>query len=147
MSKVDVNGIVGQVSRIREQANLLIEQELSARGLAGIMAAHGSVLHFLFQQDRPVPIKAVVGAVGRVKSTVTGMLNTLESHGYVSKLPSEEDGRVIYVELTEKGSALRNDFEEVSRKLLEKVYGAMPQRDRESLVKLLAQLDGNLRSP
>ena len=147
MSKPNVRGVIGQVARIRERANLLVEQELAARHLAGIMAAHGAVLHFLFQQDGPVPIKAVVQAAGRVKSTVTGMVNTLETHGYVRKIPSEEDGRVINVELTEKGSGLRNDFEEISRTLQKKVYGSMPQPDRVKLVNLLAQLESNLQSP
>jgi DNA-binding MarR family transcriptional regulator len=147
MQDLNVNGVVGQVARIRERANLLIERELAARGVVGIVPAHGSVLQFLLRQDRPVPIKAVVVAVGRVKSTVTGILNTLARHGYVRKSPSEEDGRVTYVELTEKGRALREDFDEISRKLLDRLYGTMPQADRQVLVRLLAQLEENLARP
>jgi DNA-binding MarR family transcriptional regulator len=145
MGKANVQGVLGQVARIREQANLLIERELADRSMVGIMPAHGSVLHFLFEQQAPVPIKAVVEAVGRVKSTVTGMLNTLESHGYVRRTPSDQDGRVTCVALTAKGAALREDFDEISRRLLTQLYGTMPRQDRELLVDLLARLDANLR--
>jgi len=137
---------VGQIARIREQANLLIEQELQAAGVVGIVPAHGSVLQFLLRQDEPVPIKAVVEAVGRVKSTVTGMVNTLERHGYVRKSPSDRDGRVTYVELTGKGRALRADFDRISRKLMRKVYGTMPASDRLRLVQLLTAVETNLRA-
>ena len=142
--KPDQDGVVGQIARIRELSNLLIEGELEARQIHGLQPAHGSVFAFLFRQPQPVPIKEVVEHVGRVKSTVTGMINTLERHGYVQKTPSQEDAREIHVELTKKGLALKPDFDEVSKILLEKLYGKMPRRDRERLVKGLAQIRQNL---
>lgn len=142
---MDARGIVGQIARIREQANLLIERELRDRSIAGIVPAHGSVLNFLFQQTRPVPIKAVVEEVRRVKSTVTAMVNTLERHGYVRKKPCRTDNRVTYVELTRKGRKLRSDFDEISRLLLRRVYGDMNEKNRERLVRQLEQIEQNLR--
>ena len=141
---MDTRGIIGQIARIREQANLVIEAELRQRSIEGIVPAHGPVLAFLFQQSEPVPIKAVVENVRRVKSTVTVMINTLEKHGYIRKLPSESDNRVTYVELTPKGRRFRKDFEEISRVLVNKIYGDMSERDRERLVKQLENIESNL---
>ena len=141
---MDTRGIIGQIARIREQANLLIEAELLRRSVEGIVPAHGSVLAFLFQQSKPVPIKAVVENVRRVKSTVTVMINTLEKHGYVRKLPSESDNRVTYVELTPKGRRFRKDFDEISRTLLSKLYDEMSEKDRERLVRQLEKIESNL---
>jgi DNA-binding MarR family transcriptional regulator len=73
------------------------------------------------------------------------MVNTLERHGYVRKTPSEDDGRTVYVELTEKGNALRANFDEISENLLSTIYGKMSQKDRESLSRLLRQVEKNLR--
>lgn len=111
--RADTRGVVGQIARIREQANLLIEEELRGSSMTGLLPAHGSVLNYLFEQRGPVAIKEVVKRVGRVKSTVTGMLNTLEQHGYVRKTPSDTDRRVILVELTEKGRALKPNFDRI----------------------------------
>jgi len=141
---MDTRGIVGQIARIREQANRLIEAELRQRSIAGIVPAHGSVLAFLFQQSKPLPIKAVVENVRRVNSTVTVMINTLAKHGYVRKLPCETDNRMMYVELTPKGRRLRKDFDEISRALLNKFYGDMSEKDRERLVKQLERIEDNL---
>ena len=141
---VDIGGIVGQIARIREKANALVENELKGRGIKGIVPAHGPVLVFLLQQREPVPIKAVVESVRRVKSTVTVTIRTLEKHGYLRKLPCETDARITYVELTAKGRRLQKDFEEISRTLRSKLYGDMSEKDRERLIKQLDEIEENL---
>ena len=143
---MNTEGIIAQITRIRASANALIEIELRNRFIKGIVPAHGPALVFLFQQKKPVPIKAVVDSIGRVKSTVTVMINTLEKHGYIRKTPCETDNRVIYVELTSKGRKLRKDFEEISGILLDRVYGKMAKKDREELVGQLNQIEQNLSS-
>jgi DNA-binding MarR family transcriptional regulator len=140
----DIGGIAGQIARIREKANALIEKELKNRGLQGIVPAHGPVLSFLLQQSEPVAIKAVVESVRRVKSTVTVTISTLEKHGYLRKFPCETDARITYVELTAKGRGLRKDFEEISLALRSRLYGNMSQKDRERLVKQLEEIEENL---
>lgn len=141
---VDVDGIAGQIGRIREKANALVENELKQRGIKGIVPAHGHVLAFLLRQSQPVAIKAVVEHVRRVKSTVTVTIRTLEKHGYLRKLPCETDARVTYVELTPKGRKLRKDFEEISQALRARLYGDMPEKDRERLVRQLDRVEANL---
>ena len=137
-------GIIAQIARIRESANALIETELRKRSIKGIVPAHGPVLLFLFQQNKPVPIKAVVEKVRRVKSTVTVMINTLERYGYIQKLPCESDNRVTLVELTPKGRKLRKDFDQISKVLLAKLYGDMKKKDRQALVNWLNIIEGNM---
>jgi DNA-binding MarR family transcriptional regulator len=139
-----VKGIAGQIGRIREKANALIEKELKSRGIDGVVPAHGAVLAFLLRQDEPVAIRAVVESVGRVKSTVTVTIRTLEKHGYLRKFPSETDARVTYVELTPKGRALREDFDEISRVLSRRLYGDMSASDRRHLVGQLERIEENL---
>lgn len=140
-----VGGIIGQIARIREVSNLFIEKELHRRGLTGIVPAHGAVFHFLFRQEGPVPIKSLVRQSGRVKSTVTGIINTLASHGYVFKQGCAQDARSIRIGLTEKGWALKRDFEEISELLVSRIYGNMPKPDRDQLVGLLSVIEDNLK--
>ena len=140
----DINGIIGEISRIRERANLLIERELRTANFRGILPAHGAILFFLFQQDKPVAMKDIVEKVGRVKSTVTGMINTLEQYGYVKKEQSPEDGRVMLVKLTDKGRSLKPVAEHISAKLVEKTYGDMPEQHRIRLAEDLHQVRLNL---
>ncbi len=145
MEPVAPRSIISLISSIREGANLVLEQELGRRGFTGIVPAHGLVLSFLFRQSGPIPIKALVRKSGRVKSTVTGMVNTLEKHGYLYKQASPEDARSTLIGLTEKGLAMKEDFEEISVILQQQVYGDMPADDRQRLVELLAVLCDNLK--
>lgn len=142
--EADTRGIVGLIARIRELANEHIERELERRGLTGIVPAHGTALSYLFRQDGPIPMLEIAANTGRCKSTITGMVNTLETHGYLHKIPSEADGRVVLVELSKKGYALRREFEEISKSLLTTVYGEMPETDRKTLIRLLNALYTNL---
>src|SRR6185369_313505 len=119
------SGVVALIARIRESANLFIESELKAHGIKGIVPAHGSVLGFLFRQSEPVPIKALVQHIGRFKSTTTGIVATLERHGYLFRQGCIQDARSVRVGLTEKGRELMQGFEEISTRLLERVYGDM----------------------
>ncbi|QEM67570.1 MarR family transcriptional regulator [Geobacter sp. FeAm09] len=137
--------IIDLIARIREAANGLIERELQARGLTGIVPAHGLVFAFLFRQQGPVPIKDLVRQSGRVKSTVTGMVNTLEKHGYLYKRECSEDARSTLIGLTEKGRAIRRDFEAISVVLEQQVYGDMGTDDRRHVMELLSAIDKNLK--
>lgn len=142
--KIKTEEIIAQVARIRESANALITSELQKRSIEGIVPAHGAALVFLFQQKKPVPIKAVVESIGRVKSTVTVMINTLEKYGYVQKIPCQTDNRVTYVGLTPKGRKLKKDFDEISTILREKIYGKMAKRNRVTLISLLSEIEENM---
>ncbi|GFO58170.1 hypothetical protein GMST_04950 [Geomonas silvestris] len=144
MFKRTPSPIIAQIAKIRESANLLLEKELLARDLKGIVPAHGLVFCFLFRQDEPIPIKALVQESGRVKSTVTGMVNTLEKHGYLYKIECPDDARSTLIGLTEKGKAIQQDFEDVSETLENKVFGSMPPEDRQRLLELLAVIEKNL---
>lgn len=141
---MNTHGIIAQISRIREHANIVIEQELRDRAIKGILPSHGAVLYFLFKQSEPVPIKEIVTHTGRVKSTITGVLNTLERHGYIQKVTSDTDNRVTLVELSDKGQSIREDFDAISDKLLDMTYGDMSSNERAELVELLNRMERNL---
>lgn len=141
----DSRSIIARIANIREGANLLIEKELHARGLTGIVPAHGSVFAFLFCQQEAVPIKSLIQSVGRVKSTVTGIVNTLEKYGYIFKQECADDARSVLIGLTEKGWAVKGDFEEISQIVVGRLYGHMPETDKDLLVELLSAIEKNLK--
>jgi len=138
-------GVVSTISRIREQVNSYIEDELRRRRIRGILPAHGPVLVILSAENAPMPLSSLIGKVGRVKSTVSGMVDTLARHGYVRRSRSDEDRRVILVELTPEGRELMPVFWEVSKGLQMALFGDMPIPERERLASLLERLEENIR--
>lgn len=144
MNQISTRNIIDRVAKIREAANAFIEKELHERGLSGIVPAHGSIFAFLFQQQEPVPITSLVKRSGRAKSTVTGIVKTLERHGYLFRQECPDDARSTQIGLTEKGWRIKRDFEEISELLGVRVYGDMPLEDREKVSLLLEQIGKNL---
>ena len=146
MQNSSQKNIIDRIAKIREAADSFIEQELCTRGITGIVPAHGVVFVFLFRQTEPVPISSLVKYSGRAKSTITGIVKTLERHGYLFRQLSAQDARSSHIGLTEKGWAIKSDFEEISLLLEQKIYGYMPLVDRERITKLLVQIEGNIAS-
>lgn len=56
----------------------------------------------LLDSDGPMPISALARATGSANSTISGIVDRLEHSGLVRRVRSEQDRRVIFVEVTEQ---------------------------------------------
>lgn len=56
----------------------------------------------LLDNDGPMPISALAKATGSANSTISGVVDRLEKSGLLRRVRSEQDRRVIFVEVTEK---------------------------------------------
>ena len=66
------------------------------------------VLNVLLE-EAPVPISLLAERIGSANSTVSGIVDRLEKMEMVRRERSDDDRRVIYVNLTEKFRALREN--------------------------------------
>lgn len=142
--KKRTEGIFAAIATVRERGNALIERELARHEMEGIVPAHGAVFSSLFEAGEPVPLKRIVERTGRAKSTITGMVRTLEKHGYAERRASEADGRSWDIGLTEKGEQVRETFREISATLLDRAWNGFSPAEQETLVELLERLTDNL---
>jgi len=138
-------GILDLISRIRETSSEILRRELEKEGVTGIVPAHGKIIYHLFHREKPVPLSEVVKACGRAKSTITGMAVTLEKHGYLTRTNCRDDKRSVLVELTPKGRALRESFDEISRGILDRLYFGMDREEQEALTGSLSHINRNLK--
>jgi DNA-binding MarR family transcriptional regulator len=143
MASMQTNDVIARIARIREKANACIVAELTRRGIRGMVPSHGSILHMLFQHG-PLPMGRLAAMIGRKKNTVTTLVRKLAVAGYVTCAKDEADSRVVMVSLTEAGLAIRPAVEAISRELLARVWGDMPEVERQALVAGLARLEANL---
>jgi len=146
MIKDETRAILGTVSRIRELSTLRIQHELDARGYPDIVPAHGRVLIALYRQSGPLTMTELVEASGRVKSTISSLVKSLSKNGYVERFVSEEDRRVNFVRLTEKGERFQTTFKDITESVMTTVYSDMPADQRIELVRLLRFVECNLDS-
>ncbi len=145
MKNNNTKNIINQISLIREAANSFITNELNSRGYEGVLPAHGIVFSFLFRQKGPIPIISLVNESGRSKSTVTGIVKTLERYGYIYKETAPDDGRSFLIGLTPKGLNVKADFEEISDLLIKNVYSGIPLKERTYICEILSKIVSNLK--
>jgi len=141
----DCNRVFNKISHIRELSNELLVHELLKHNITGVVPAHGAVFAQFFQTDEPLQVTTLAKRIGRAKSTVTGMVNTLVKEGYLEKVACPVDKRNIYIQLTEKGKNIRKDLDEISEVLLSKVYKGFTEEEKTKISELLNRLEKNLK--
>jgi DNA-binding MarR family transcriptional regulator len=91
-----------------------------------------------------VSMREIAKRIGRDKSTVTALVKKLIDFGYVQKDQDRNDSRVTLVKLTKSGRALREDFDEISKILLQRVYRDFTEEEKEVVIHALERINDNL---
>ncbi len=102
------------------------------------------IMQILWKNDG-IPFKDIAAACCCTRSTITGIIDTLEEKGLVSRTPNKQDRRSQLVQLTESGKNLEKNVPPV-----EKVFGTCCggmnpieiKQLRELLLKLFTILPG-----
>ncbi len=138
--KNDTELIIHLISRIREKANRFISAELKRYSIDCLLPVHWDILFALMAYGE-LPMKRIAAIIDRKKSTVTTLVEKMETLGYVKKKRDEADNRVFLISLTEKGHHYREQIIEISKNVLQKTYKEMPDTEREQLVRSLRTIN------
>jgi DNA-binding MarR family transcriptional regulator len=71
---------------------------------------------------------------------VSQTISTLEKHGYVARIASSKDRRLVYVNLTEAGRQLETDVSKSCFQIYDEAATLLGQEDTQALVRLLDKL-------
>ena len=108
------------VTQIHHLGRRVFSELLKERGL-DIGPGQGRILFALWQKDG-VPINELIKKTLLRKSTLSELLDSLESAGHVKRVQSEEDRRKVLIELTDKTRKLLNIYIEVSVEMTKIFY-------------------------
>lgn len=132
------NSLFSYISRIKIKSYIFIENEAKKRGIA-LSYSHMRIiiiLHF----NKKLSMKELTEKLGRDKSTVTALVNKLETEGYLKKTVCCKDKRITYLQLKEKSQEIVDTLFEVSEIFHEKVKSIIWQEDTETLYKISQKL-------
>lgn len=99
-------------------------------------------LRLLWEQDRQ-PFKDLAASNGCTRPTMTGIVDTLEKNGLVTRQPNPNDRRSLLVTLTKKGKALEGNTPDLDRIYVNCCVGLSNEEFRQ-LGSLLSKLDQSL---
>ncbi|MDR2833033.1 MAG: MarR family transcriptional regulator [Streptococcaceae bacterium] len=76
--------------------------------------------------------------------TLTVAINNLEKKGYVERIRSEDDRRVVKLGLTKKGKLVFRVHQSFHREMVKNILGDMNEEEATALLKALKNLHGYL---
>ena len=91
--------------------------------------------------DRKKNMSAVAKTLGVTMGTLTISVNSLVKKGYVERIRSEEDRRVVLVFLTEKGKGAYRHHQKFHEDMISAVLEDLSEQEREVLEKSLSKLN------
>lgn len=131
------------MSQIRTRAFKFLNTRLQARGIRDLSAADGDVLFAVFRHQ-PLDMQAISRLTLKDKSTITGVVQTLEQKGYLHRQPSASDGRRIEVSLTPKAAKISARLLAISRAFNRRLLKNISAPEAAQLADLLERLLHNL---
>lgn len=99
----------------------------------------------VIEAGRACTPREVAQVLGVGRTTVTGLLDKLESEGLLTRSIDRADKRSFMLELTPKGLALVEEIEGVRRRQIERALGRMTLPAREALFSGLEALAASLQ--
>jgi DNA-binding MarR family transcriptional regulator len=112
----------------------------------GLTGSQHNVLRILRGEDRPMRCDEIRRRMIQVVPAMTGLLDRLEKDGLVTRTRSEQDGRVIYVDLTAKARNALQKIDGPLTNLYRECLGHLSRAELEQLSLLLEKARQSLRS-
>ena len=131
------------IAKIHQITNRIFKKLLKEYGIKELNPGQGRILFALWQKDG-VPIHELSRKTQLTKSTLTTMLERLESADFLKREPDETDGRIINVTLSEKSKALQKKYVDVSKKMTELFYGKLTEEEIDNFEGYLRLILDNL---
>ncbi|MCL2859704.1 MAG: MarR family transcriptional regulator [Oscillospiraceae bacterium] len=91
-------------------------------------------------KDKLVTITEIIEKLQIAKPTASQMLNSLEEKSLIERIRTNEDRRVVYVKLTEKGKEVLEKAHKEFSKLTKNLITKLGKKDTEELIRILEKL-------
>lgn len=105
----------------------------------GLNPSEFGVLELLYHKGEQ-PIQNIGKKILLASSSLTYVIDKLESKGLVSRKPCETDRRVIFTAITEDGRKLMDEIFPLNEKDIEKIFQALEPNELEQYVELVKKV-------
>lgn len=130
-------------NRMRRVFFLELENRLVTAGYTDLGPAAARSLMPIAEEGF-ISLSTLASELGLHKATVTSLANRLEKGGYVSRRTDESDGRVSYLELTERGGSAARMVDSILTDLSNRAFVSVTTEERAVLRRTLFQIITNL---
>jgi DNA-binding MarR family transcriptional regulator len=109
------------IAKIHHLGGRIFSRILKKHDVQDINPAQGRIMFVLWRNDG-ISINQLARKTALGKSTLTSMLDRLETTGFVTRVPSQEDRRKILIRRTEKDKAWQEVYVRASQEMADLFY-------------------------
>lgn len=109
------------ITQIKQIGSRIFEKLLVKAGVEEFNGAQGRILYVLWQEDG-VPIVELSRKTGLAKTSLTSMLERMETANLVMRIADQSDKRKILISLTESARKLSHEYNKISQEMNEVYY-------------------------
>lgn len=106
------------ITQIKQIGGRVFDKILQKENIREFNGAQGKILYVLWQQDH-ISIIELSRQTGLANTTLTSMLDRMETAGLLCRLPDPTDRRKNLIALTEKALHLKESYDKVSMEMHE----------------------------
>ena len=117
------------ITRIKQVGGRIFERILAQKNIDAFNGAQGRILYVLWHEDG-IPISELSRETGLAMTTLTGMLDRMETSGLVRRDRGDTDRRKILIFLTERAKALKDDYDEVTKEIGDIYYKGFSEQEK-----------------
>ena len=132
------NKIFSMIREISHKIDLLLQDTANSLDLTPLQL---KIIIALYSSDRDVSIGNLGKTIGVTGGNISNICKKLEKKGFVDRIRSEEDERVVNVRLTETGIAASKELGEYCDKIREEFPDDAVDVNLETIVEELKELD------
>jgi len=133
------------LSRASWSMSRKIHRLLGMRGIEEVSTGFIGVLFALYESNGR-NITELGEAVALEKSTMTGLLDRMESAGLVKREPDPEDRRAWRIKLTDRGKNIEGDIRKVVEEAYNQLTAGLTDKEGELVKKVLERIRENSRN-
>ncbi|ACB84428.1 MarR family winged helix-turn-helix transcriptional regulator [Natranaerobius thermophilus] len=120
---------------------LAIQQRaLQSRGLKDLSISEVHTIEKIGKYSRRT-MSEVANELGITIGTLSTAINHLVKKGYVERVRSEEDRRIVYIKLTQKGMKANRIHEIFHNEMIEEAISELEEGEKEALIKSMGKLN------
>lgn len=132
------------VLNIVRTANVLLARVTAVTQRYGLSPAGMNVLTILEHAPQPLSPRLIAEALIVSSSTVTGVLDSLEKRGLISRTAHPSDRRMLQIEITDAGQTLIRELGQPLVRGEMEWLGCLSTREQERLIEFLGRIQFHL---
>ncbi|MFC4776551.1 MarR family winged helix-turn-helix transcriptional regulator [Paenibacillus sp. GCM10023252] len=140
---LDKLSLMQELDEAFRQVRRLIFTEWNKNNVHGLGMTHGKMLILLSEQG-PQKASALADALSITSGAITGIADRMIELGYIKRERSEQDRRIVMMELTEEGQALVSKIMKVRQELMLKLFHGMSAEEMSQAIDIFRRMSVNL---